>query len=105
MLYLSPRNSDEAQLSVIEQASCETFLYAQSMDGMVQKLRQSHPRLSGMVYFVVPEQEELLKDDFIPDFPYEREIHEAREDPLVILHTSRLLLLFILEVAAYLQHI
>lgn len=68
------------------------------MDARVQKLLQSHPRLSEMAHFVVPEQEELLKDDFVPDFPYERTVEEARLEPLVVLHTSRLLLLFPFDV-------
>lgn len=51
-----------------------------------------------MAHFVVPEQEELLKDDFVPDFPYERTVEEARLEPLVVLHTSRLLLLFPFDV-------
>jgi hypothetical protein len=68
------------------------------MDARVQKLLQSHPRLSEMAHFVVPEQEELLKDDFVPDFPYERTVEEARLEPLVVLHTSRLLRSFSFDV-------
>ncbi|KAK5467525.1 hypothetical protein LTS15_000498 [Exophiala xenobiotica] len=94
ILFLSPRNSAEAQRSVIEQADCIIFLCSQSMDARVQKLLQSHPSLSEMAHFVVPEQEELLKDDFFPDFLYERTVEEARLELLVVLHTSRLLLLF-----------
>jgi hypothetical protein len=98
MLFLSPRNSDEAQHSVIEQACCNIFLCSKSMDARVRKLLQSHPKLSEMAHFVVPEQEELLKDDFVPDFPYERKVEEARLEPLVVLHTSRLPLLFPFDV-------
>ena len=61
------------------------------MDTRVRKLLKSHPRLSEMALFFVPEQKELFKDDFVPDFPYERTIDEARVEPLVVLHTSRLL--------------
>ena len=88
MLFLSPRNSDEAQRSVIEQADCEIFLCCQSWNLRVQKLLHGHARLLGMAHYVVPDQEELLKDDFVPDFPYERTIQEARSEPLVVLHTS-----------------
>jgi hypothetical protein len=64
------------------------------METRVQKLLDSHSRLSQMVHFIVPEQEELLKDGFEPDIPYERTVEEARGKPLVVLHTSRLLPLF-----------
>jgi hypothetical protein len=89
MLFLSPRNSDEAQRTVIEQAECNIFLSSHSMNARIKKLLQSHPRLSGMAYFVVPEQDELLKDEFVPDFAYDRTVEEARLEPLVVLHTSR----------------
>ena len=64
------------------------------MEARVKKLLQSRAGLSKMNIFVVPEQEELLKDDFVPDFPYERTIEEARYEPLVVLHTSRLVTSF-----------
>ena len=88
MLFLSPRNSDEAQRSVIEQADCNIFLCSESWNFRVQKLLQGHTRLSEIAHYVVPEQEELLKDDFVPDFPYDRTVQEARSEPLVVLHTS-----------------
>jgi hypothetical protein len=89
MLYLSPRNSDEAQLAVVEQAACKIFMYSQTMELRVRRLLQSHPRLSKMSHYVVPEQETLLRDEFVPDFPYEKTVEEARSEPLLILHTSR----------------
>lgn len=89
MLFLSPRNSDEAQLSVVEQADCQTFLYSSSMSTRVEKLLQSHRRLSKMTRIVVPEQEDLLKDEFVPEILYDRTVDQARSEPLVILHTSR----------------
>lgn len=92
MLFLSPRNSDEAQRSVIEQADCYVFLCSQSMETRVQKLLASHSRLSQMVQYTVPEEQQLLEDHFEDDFPYERTVEQARKEPLVVLHTSRLLL-------------
>ncbi len=89
MLFLSPRNSDEAQRSVLEQADCHTFLCSQSAKAAVENLLQSQASLSKMTYHVAPSQEELLKDDFVPDVPYEKTVEEARFEPLVVLHTSR----------------
>ena len=105
MLFLSPRNSDEAQQSVIKQADCNIFLCSQSMDTRVRKLLQTDPQLSKMAHFVVPEQEELLNDDFVPNFPYERTIEDARSEPLVVLHTSRLLPLCPFDVMVCLTHL
>lgn len=59
------------------------------MEQRVQKLLKSRSSLSGMMHYVVPEQNDLLKDEFIPEFPYNRTVEEARRDPLVVLHTSR----------------
>ena len=75
------------------------------MDTRVRKLLQTDPKLSKMAHFVVPEQEELLNDDFVPNFPYQRTIEEARLEPLVVLHTSRLLLQFLFHVMVCLLHL
>ena len=42
-----------------------------------------------MSCYVVPEQQDLLKDEFVPDYPYDKTLEQARYEPLVILHTSR----------------
>ena len=55
----------------------------------VTKLVQGRPESSKMLQYVVPEETELLKAEFVPDIPYERTIEQARREPLVILHTSR----------------
>ena len=89
MLFLSPRNSDLAQSSVIEQATCKKFLSSSSMESRISKLLQARRELSSLAHFIVPEQAELLKDEPVSDFPYERTVAEARHEPLVTLHTSR----------------
>lgn len=89
MLFLSPRNSDEAQQSVICEASCQKFLCSASMEARVEKLIQGRSNLSNMSCYVVPEQRDLLRDEFVPDYPYDKTIEQARYEPLVILHTSR----------------
>ena len=59
------------------------------METRVQKLIQGRPGGLKMAYYVVPEQERLLENDFVPEFPYDRTLEQARSEPLVILHTSR----------------
>lgn len=92
MLLLSPRNSDEAQESVIEQAKSGTFLCSTSYEVRIKRLLDARLKLRGVTLFVVPEQEELLRDDSVPDFPYLKTVEEARSEPLVILHTSRVVI-------------
>lgn len=90
VLFLSPRNSDKAQCSVIQEANCQKFLCSSSMEPRIRKLLHDHAELSEMTQHVVPEQNELLKDEFVADVPYDRTLEQARYEPLVILHTSRL---------------
>ena len=89
MLFLSPRNSDDAQYSVMEQAESHKFLCSASFNDRVKKLIRRRPKSSKTLQYVVPEQKELLKDESVANFPYERILEEARSEPLVCLHTSR----------------
>ena len=89
MLFLSPRNSDEAQESVIREANCQKFLCSSSTESRIRRLLQTRTNLAEVDLFVVPEQHDLLKDEFVPEYPYERTVEEARLEPLVVLHTSR----------------
>ena len=89
MLFLSPRNSDEAQQSIISEASCHKFLCSASMENRVKKLIQSRSKLSDISSYAVPEQRDLLRDEYVADYPYDRTLEQARYEPLVILHTSR----------------
>lgn len=59
------------------------------MNAKVQKFLQSSRVLRRMTCFIVPEQGHVLTNDYVPDFPYQRTVEEARSEPLVVLHTSR----------------
>ena len=59
------------------------------MENRVKKLIQGRPKLSGMSSYVVPKQRDLLRDEFVLDYPYDKTLEQARYEPLVILHTSR----------------
>ena len=37
---------------------------------------------------MVPELDELLKEEKVSDYPYQKTFEEARQEPLVVLHTS-----------------
>lgn len=100
MLYLSPRNSDEAQWSVIREAKCTKFLCAKTMQSKVEQLinnpyqgvvdQNAIPSTySRILSILAPEEAEILDKSLVPDYPYEKTAKEARRDPLVVLHTSR----------------
>lgn len=82
-LFISPRNSHEAQLSLFKRTNCKHIWYPASFQGTVE------PWIRGlsMNCTVVPPADEWLKSQPEP-FPYTREFEEARFDPLVVLHTS-----------------
>ncbi|KIW87610.1 uncharacterized protein Z519_11935 [Cladophialophora bantiana CBS 173.52] len=99
MLYLSPRNSDEAQYAVMKEADCHKWLCATEIKTKVEALVENRPPKtlnanSGQTeswndtLTVVPGQTGLLKDEPTPSFSYNKTIEEARGEPLVMLHTS-----------------
>lgn len=93
MLFLSPRNSDEAHFAVMNEADCHKWLCGATMKARVESVVSQRLIPKGgneQVVTIVPEQDELLKDESTPEFPYSKKLEEARWEPLVMLHTSRL---------------
>lgn len=82
-LFVSPRNSLEGQLSLLERTRCAHFWHADSFRSLVQPCLERRP----MKAISVPEAEDWLNSDPEP-FPYSRTFDDARWDPLVVLHTS-----------------
>lgn len=93
MLFLSPRNTDVAQYGLADQAHCYKWLCSTEFKDRVQALIASRPKTgtgaNTDIFMTVPEQQELLKDDPVPEFPYDKTVDEARSEPFVTLHTSR----------------
>lgn len=82
MLFLSPRNSLEGHLNVLQGVDCQIFLGAKrtSIDHILRK--------RAMRTEVVPELEEFLDDIPVDTYPYFKSFEEARMDPCLILHTT-----------------
>ncbi|KAL5341649.1 acetyl-CoA synthetase-like protein [Aspergillus crustosus] len=82
MLFLSPRNTLEGNLHVLEGASCHVFLRANetNIDGILK----SRPMLS----WVIPQLDDLLLDTPVAVYPYEKSFEEAWADPCLVLHTT-----------------
>jgi acyl-CoA synthetase (AMP-forming)/AMP-acid ligase II len=82
-LFISPRNSSEAQLSLFKATNCELLFYAEPFQTMIQHWLREHL----MQVIMVPSADEWLR--LTPAlFPYNRAFDEGRWDPLIVLHTS-----------------
>ncbi|KAK6592156.1 thioester reductase domain-containing protein [Botrytis cinerea] len=82
MLYLSPRNSVAGSLNVLEKSDCHIFLTARNTH-VENILSQRNMRTA-----TVPELEELLEDEEVRAYPYNKSFAEARTDPCLVLHTT-----------------
>ncbi|KAF9890498.1 hypothetical protein FE257_005903 [Aspergillus nanangensis] len=95
LLFLSPRNSDEAQYHIMAEAECTVFLCAEQFKERVTSLFSRRPQPAtdaspnkAESIFVVPEERELLNEEPRIPFPYEKTVEDARFEPLVSIHTS-----------------
>ncbi|KAM0262799.1 hypothetical protein ACHAQJ_001593 [Trichoderma viride] len=82
-LYISPRNSLEAQLSLFKVTKCTQILYESSMKSAVEPWLQSYPMLATEV----PPLDVWLQST-ASHVPYNTPFEDARWDPLAVLHTS-----------------
>jgi acyl-CoA synthetase (AMP-forming)/AMP-acid ligase II len=82
-LFISPRNSLEAQLSLFEQTSCRHLWYSGPFQSIIESIA-SHRKMDT---FVAPSVDQLLSSNAVR-FPYERPPEKTEWDPAVVLHTS-----------------
>ncbi|KHO00565.1 Male sterility, NAD-binding protein [Metarhizium album ARSEF 1941] len=83
-LLVSPRNSIEGQLSLLERTNCNNVWYAESFHLTVRTWLCERRMKS----WAVPPLKEWLQAPPASPFPYAKTFEEARWDPLVVLHTS-----------------
>ncbi|KYK57081.1 NRPS-like enzyme [Drechmeria coniospora] len=81
--FISPRNSPEAQLELLDKTSCRCFWYAPEFAAIVQPWIGDRQ----MAVAAVATPQEWLCATAEP-FPYNRSYDDGRFDPLVVLHTS-----------------
>ncbi|MCJ1251933.1 hypothetical protein MMC30_009171 [Trapelia coarctata] len=84
MLYLSPRNSLEGQLHILEHAKCSVFASPLVQLAGVSAILSSR----SMHQLIIPELEELLNGPLVPARPFTKTFEEIRHQPIVILHSS-----------------
>jgi thioester reductase-like protein len=85
MLFLSPRNSLDGQINLLEKTQCNIFLHSKSHSSTIEPIFQAR----AMRTFVVPELSDVLLDtNRAPHYPYDKTFEEAQDEPYAILHTS-----------------
>jgi acyl-CoA synthetase (AMP-forming)/AMP-acid ligase II len=84
MMLLSPRNSVEGHLAVIDRCSCDLWILPTQRIGHVDQVLEKRP----MHEAALPELSDLLENEIVPSYSYNKPFFEARQDPFVVLHTS-----------------
>lgn len=84
MLLLSPRNSVDGHLSVIDRSDCNLWVLPVQKIGRVDQVLEKRP----MKVVPLPELLELLDTEPVSVYLYNKTFVEARSEPFVVLHTS-----------------
>lgn len=85
-LYLSPKNSVQGALAVLEATKCDIWVKASEVAAvsLVKDVLQQRP----MKLLELPLLDELLDAETTEPFPYTKTFEEASTDPFCYLHTS-----------------
>ncbi|CAK7211993.1 putative NRPS-like protein biosynthetic cluster [Sporothrix eucalyptigena] len=88
MTFLSPRNSMDGHLAVLDKCECTRWILPSHKLGHVQQILDTR----SMTVVPLPEQTTLLgldgEDTTVPVYPFTKVFDDARQNPFVILHTS-----------------
>ncbi|KAI8626516.1 nonribosomal peptide synthetase [Xylariaceae sp. FL1651] len=83
-LFISPRNSQEGQISLFDKTDCRIICFPKSHRNMVQPWLQERE----MQAVEVGPIESWFPEHNVEPFPYRKTFEEAEWEPLVVLHTS-----------------
>lgn len=83
-MFLSPRNSLEGHLAVIDRSDCHLWLLPSQRLGRVEQVLEKRE----LAVHPMPELLDLLDERSVDTYPYGKTFTEARNDPFVVLHTS-----------------
>lgn len=83
-LFISPRNSVEAQVNLFDKTDCNLLYHDQTLASIVRPWVAGRP---GMKSIALPPWEAWVTTPVAP-FPYTKTFAEAEWDPFVVLHTS-----------------
>ncbi|KAI1453837.1 hypothetical protein F4805DRAFT_354992 [Annulohypoxylon moriforme] len=83
-LFISPRNSQEGQLSLFEKTGCKIIAFARQQRSLIKPWLQERD----MQAIEVGEIEAWFPEQEVKPFPYEKTFEEAEWEPAAVLHTS-----------------
>lgn len=84
-LFLSPKNSIEGALAVLEAAKCKTWV---KPSGKTYPLVEDFLQQRAMKVLDLPGLDELLDAESTEPYLYDKAFDEATQDPFCLLHTS-----------------
>lgn len=85
MMFLSPRNSIDGHLAVIDSCDCKLWVLPAERLGHVDQVLEKRPM---KITASMADLAGLLCEDAVNAYPYTKSFAEARQDPFVVLHTS-----------------
>ncbi|KAI1377877.1 acetyl-CoA synthetase-like protein [Hypoxylon crocopeplum] len=84
LLLPSPRNPPLVNISLMEQTGSTTLLYVSEVAPIVKQMKDHQESLISQI---VPSFDEMMNSN--PEyFPYRKTFDDARDDPIVVLHSS-----------------
>lgn len=84
-LFVSPRNSQEAQINLFDKTDCHIVVFPKSHQKVVQPWLNERPHMQAVE---VGGFDKWFRPDEVPHVPYNKTFDEAEWDPVVVLHTS-----------------
>lgn len=83
MFFTSPRNSIPAHIHLFNCLGCQTMLTSSPVPPVVNAIAGAHP----LKVLEIPSVHDLLHKKY-PQYPYNKTFEEAKDEPLLALHTS-----------------
>ncbi|KAI3327811.1 acetyl-CoA synthetase-like protein [Xylariaceae sp. AK1471] len=84
VLFLSPRNSQHAQINLIKKTDCHILWFSESFSSVVEPWLQKRQ----MQTLQVGPLKQWFPAEQAPHFPYEKTFEQAEWEPFCVLHTS-----------------
>lgn len=84
VLLPSPRNPPATNVSLMQQTDCTKILYTAEVRPIIELLRTARKDIAG---FEIPTFEGMRESRPEP-YPFTKSFADARDDPIVVLHSS-----------------
>ncbi|KAL8838457.1 MAG: hypothetical protein Q9170_002132 [Blastenia crenularia] len=83
-VIISPRNSIEADVAVLEATNCEIWVLPKQHPKFLSQLLDERP----MKVLMIAEVDDLLQDEPVPQYTYDKTFEENSTEPFCVMHTS-----------------